>query len=422
MKLMPAANTRISMSVHGRTLRVPSGPPGWKHPWYTTPVWLPKAKKWVAVVKAGFVNGYAPVVSTTAEEIRETRAAFFATPIDANAGQAEILQAAELARGEVDTRQGDGRVDVPLYMNPPVGLNQWRKIGWDGIGRVPQFFLDRGAANAPASAAAQLQSGGTINADSLQPPKNLRLLRACDIVLRQPRPALGSDIEITPDGVVTGLSLVRQTLVVRPPPAADRLRVYAVGQYSELAQRAQRFSGDPNIRGWTGDYEESSFDEVHISTVYLLSPPNAPPGSEPDEAWRPFIKHETFWNLAWAQRPLSIPMIQDIWRPLVASIAVLGGGAGLTIVAGITASLNDATQAAANILQAQSLAGSFWTPTGGGTAGTVPVTIPDPELTGLDKAARAEAKLRKAQLERRNRRLEPAFPHEGRSFNLSLLS
>ena len=99
---------------------------------------------------------------------------------------------------------------------------------------------------------------------------------------------------------------------------------------------------------------------------------------------------------------------------------MIGGGAGIGAVNFIAASINDATQGAFNILQSQSLAGSFWTPTGGGTTSTVPVTVPPVKPT-LDKAATADAKARAAAIARRNITLDPKFPFEGQKFNRALI-
>lgn len=421
MTLRSTSSTLVSESLLGRALKPARKAAAWRHPWNTTALWLPGRKAWAAFVMAGFVNGRAPMVTTTAAELREGRGTFFGQLVDARSGAAEIEQLARLAIGGAEDSgvAGDTRIDVPLYQNPPVGLRSWRKLGWDGEGRVPQFFADRGAANPPPSAAAQLQSTGTINADSLQPPRNLRLLRACDIILHQPRTALTSTIEVTPSGAVSGTGLVNQTLGFREPSPNDRLRL-VTGTYEPLQQGRLNFSGASNVVA--SDYEEKTWDEILIATVYLLSPPNTPPGSEPDARWQPFVKHEAFWNLFWAQKQVRPAFNADIFRPLVALVGILAGGAGIGSVSWFASSINDATQGALNILQAQSLAGSFWTPTGGGTTSTVPVTTADPALTGLDKAARAELKARRAALAKRDLRLDPRFPHEGRSFNLSLLT
>jgi hypothetical protein len=311
---------------------------------------------------------------------------------------------------------------VPLYQNPPVGLNQWRALGWDGDKPAPLFFQERGVGDPPPDIATQLQSQ-RINLASTVQPKGNRLLRACDVWIQQPRTALTSSIEVTPSGFVSGTGLVNQTLGVRPPGPEERLKVLS-GTYDPLREAKLNFAQrNPNLVA--SDYEEATWDEALIATVYLLSPPGLEPGSPPDGAWQPFVQHHVFWNLSWAQRQVKPVFNVDIFRPLVALTGILAGGAGVGSVSWLASSINDATQGAFNILQAQSLAGSFWTATGGGTVGTEQVPVPKmdvPPVRTLNKAENTAAKAAKAAREKRDRRLDPAFPHRGNQFNLNLLN
>jgi hypothetical protein len=417
--IRPSLNTLLEENPLGRSVSM-SRRREWRHPWFTTPIWQPKRKTWAAFVLAGFVNGRAPMVTTTAGELREARGTFFGQLVDARSGAAEIEQLARLAiGGSEDSGLPDNtRLDVPLYQNPPVGLHAWRAIGWDGTERAPQFFLDRGVKNPPPGAASQLQSGGRIALNTVTPPKGLRLLRACDIILHQPRTALSSSISIEA-GFATGISNVRQTLDLREALDNDRLRI-VTGAYNEIAQNNLNFVAASSLLA--SDYEEKTWDEIKVSTVYLLSPPNLETGSQPDATWQPFVAHTLFWNLFWAQPNFRTVVFDDIFRSLVGTVSIIGGGAGFGAVNFIAASINDATQAAFNLLNANSMAGTFWTPTGGGTTSTVPVTIPAPAPVGINKAANLAAKARAAAAEKINRRLDPPFPYEGRKFNLSLLN
>src|SRR5262245_17326399 len=51
-------------SVLGQAISLRGGR-SWKHPWQTTPAWIPGEGKWVAGVRPGFVNGRPPIVRTT---------------------------------------------------------------------------------------------------------------------------------------------------------------------------------------------------------------------------------------------------------------------------------------------------------------------------------------------------------------------
>ncbi len=418
--MRPSTNSRLSKNALGDSLSMQGGRV-WRHPWFTVAQWMPLKKAWCAFVVAGFVNGVAPMVRTTAGDLREARGTFFGQLADARTGAAELAQLALLAVGGGDDAglADNASLDVPLYQNPPIGLHQWRNIGWDGSAAVPQFFLDRGVNKPQAAVSGNADTGLTVNTGKLDAPKGNRLLRACDIIVHQPRTALTSSITISPDGgMVTGLSAVNQTLGFRDAAANDRLKIQT-GTYSAFQQNKLNFSGATNVMA--SDYEEKNWDEVLVSTVYLLSPPDAAPESQPDATWQAFAKHNLFWNLAWAQPQVQPFFNMDIFRSITGLVSVLGGGAGVGLVNFIAASINDATQGAYNILQAQSLSGSFWTPTGGGTTSATPAAAVAAVKPGLDKAASAAAKAQAATAEKRNRTLDPAFPFEGQKFNLSLL-
>ncbi len=418
--LRASHNTRIEQNQLGSNISM-SRPRGWKHPWFTEAKWMPKKKAWAAFAVAGFVNGFAPMVRTPVGDLKEARGTFYGQLVDARTGAAEIAQLALLAISEADSSglADTDQVNVPLYQNPPIGLYEWRNIGWDGTGAVPQFFQDRGVSKPPTGVAAQLQSGGKIAADSLTPPKGNRLLRACDIILSQPRAALTSQITIQPDGLLLGTSNVTQTLGVRAALATDRLKIVS-GTFNAYQQSQLNFTSAADTLA--SDYEEKTWDEILVSTVYLLSPPNSASDAKPDATWQPFAKHSLFWNLLWSQPELTHAFVSgDTFGTITALAAHLGGGVASFAVTSIAASINDATQGAFNILQSKSLAGSFWTPTGGGTTSAYPATTAATAASGLDKAANAAARAKAAKA-KLTRSLDPAFPFEGQKFNISLLN
>ena len=419
-QLRPSHNTLIEKNALGSGISM-SRPRGWKHPWFTEAKWMPKKKAWMAFVVAGFVNGVAPMVRTTAGEFREAAGTFYGQLVDAMTGAAEIKQLAELATAarELDGLADGAVIDVPLYQNPPIGLNEWRNIGWDGSAAVPAFFQDRGVNKPKVAVTGGADTGVKINSAALTPPKGNRLLRACDIFLHQPRTALTSQITTSTTGMLTGMTNVTQTLGFREAAANDKLKIQT-GTYSAFQESQLNFTGATNAMA--SDYEEKNWDEILISTVYLLSPPDAKPGSKPDSTWQAFAKHSLFWNLLWAQPRVKPFFNTDIFRSITGFVSVLGAGSGTTAVNFIAASINDATQGAYNILASQSLAGSFWTPTGGGTTSMDPyATAFVSAAPGINKAANAAAKAQAAIRAKQNRTLDPAFPYEGQKFNLSLL-
>ena len=387
----------------------------WRHPWNALPTWNAKRKVWYAQLVAGFVNGVAPMVRTTAGDLRYARASWFGQLIDARSGAAEIDQAARLAASEFDDLPDNTRVDVPLYNNPPVVLNSWKAIGWDGGGVVPAYFRDWGVNQAPPGVQAQLEGGGQIALDSLTPPKGNRLLRSCDVFLRQPRSALTSDISI--EG-----TLVVQMLGTRAPVEGEKLRILT-GSYDEWKEEQNRAHPEADVNAIANNYEEAQADHALIATVYLLSGPDAEPGSDPDGSWEPFVKHTLFWNLHWKQPVLSTLLTNMPITAAIASVTLLGSGAASIAINAIANAIDTATNAAINLLRGTSLAGTFWTPTGGGTTSVDPFLIQEATwIRTLDKAKNTEAKARARQAQMRARRLDPPFPFEGRSFTISPFS
>jgi len=185
-----------------------SAPPPrkWRHPWWTTPAWSPEAQQWVATVEPGFVNGNAPVLRATVAEQQAagnpweinplTGKQFFSDPIFGN------------QPGAISTKT----VDLPLYLSPAIPLT-WRPIGFDGDPNagVPQYFLNLGAAKAPPQ---QDQLAALISGNeappAAPPPPNLRLLRACDLWIHQPRLGLTSTVTILGDLALGTGNVVQQ--------------------------------------------------------------------------------------------------------------------------------------------------------------------------------------------------------------------
>lgn len=394
----------------------------WEHPWQTRLHWLGDLKQWVATVRPGFVNGAAPIVRTTAKEAiaLAKNGSFYNGLITATSSAGDIARAAALAReGEQDLQDlGAGDLDIALYNNPPLKLG-FIKVGFDsggGVGTaVPSFFRDLGVQEAPKID--PLEDPFALASALFAGPKpGNRLLRRCDLVLHQPRLALTSTITLEP-GIVTGISNVTQTLSLRPPLPGDRLRVIAVPFWSV------NFAETAGINPLDNDFEEPTYDEKLISTVFLLSAPDAPVGSEPDQTWVPYVRHSLFWNLHYHPKTdLDVPQFDDVVGKLASIASFIGAGSGSIAVNFLSASINDATQAAANILNAHTMAGSWWTATGGGSTSEFP---PEPEPkgkpAGFDKAARLQAKRIAAARKLKHARLDPPFPFRALPIDFALL-
>lgn len=386
---MSANDTAPSLRA-GRQARIVRGPGGigvsmdtggaWLHPWFTRLFWAPVWKQWVAVVQPGLVNGLAPAVRTTARRMQQTPS--FRVPVEAWFGQAEILQLAELASQEEPSATPDAPIWVPIYRSPAIAL-EWRALPAEGA-PIPAYFTRRGI-------------------DGIT-----RRVVSCDLVLHQPRMALTSSVEFPVD-VVLGSSIVTQTLGVRTN-ASDHLKVYSTSDWEDPA-----IQNNPTT---SADFGELTYDELLLARAYLVSPPGAT--GLPDQNWVPFVAHECFWNLHWWQPKLDYfdPGQTGAWIP------PLAGGFGQLIINSVIASLNDATNNALNNIRAHSLAGVFWTPTGGGFDAHIPdPPASDPERYGFRKDLRLRAE-RAAAIKAGVPvdSLDPVFPYVGRPVPLSLLT
>jgi hypothetical protein len=147
---------------------------------------------------------------------------------------------------------------------------------------------------------------------------------------------------------VDGYNMI-QALNIIAPPAAQVLLVYTTSEWS---------APDPQLDIEDGIYQEPTYDEILISTLYLLSPPGTAAGSEPDATWTPYTQHNLFWNLQWAQNT----NINQVPQQEVSFVIALPSGIiAQPIVNAILANVNDALDQAEAILAAHTLAGQFWT-------------------------------------------------------------
>ena len=382
----PGAGSRVTAAPWGFNVSLDGGT--WQHPWQTQAFWYAPGKTWMAVVRPGFLNGHAPEILTTAGMMQSTPS--FLAPITAWDGAADIAQAAQLAdENNPYSKMGkDTNIWVPLYRSPFIPL------AFGGVGSkdrpVPMWFQRRGMEN--------------------------RRLYAGDIVLHQPRLALTSQLDFPVDYVL-GTSIVTQTLSERAPASNDRLKIVTTSQFDAV----QNNNYDPGTGGPVRSYEEQPWDETLISTVYLLSPPGVT--GKPDGSWSPFYKHTLFWNLNWSQPRLQPPPNLSVPGALTASFSALAGGIGQLVIGSLMGSINDMNNQAANIASANSLAGTFWTPTGGGSSATFPEGTQTPEAFGLSKSAAAQAR-RKAAIQGTalTDTLDPIFPFNALPFDLSRLN
>lgn len=381
---------QISDRLEGRAVSARAGTRKWRHPW-STAVSL-RDGQWSATVKPGYVNGRPPIYRTELSEQAEQGRDFGTNPLTGAPYFSSFVFRRE---------QGvkfSGTIDIPLYLEPAIPLRQWRAVGADGspLESVPQFFREQGVEDFGSEA------------------RGTRRLMACDLILHQPR--LGLTSTITQENPFLGASNVRQVLGFNTPRPDDRLRVYA-GRYQDPLLTDELSGFDP----LGGVYEEATWDELRISTVYLLSPLFAKPAAPPDETWQAFVGHGLFWNLGWMAAPLPrTPDLSTAVNPL-AGLGVLGRGLLAPITNVFAATANDLYQQATNQILARSQKGTWWTPTGGGFTTSlppeeiVPAGGPSKAARQADRAAVARAKAA-ATVASVQRTLDPEFPYRAIGF------
>jgi hypothetical protein len=232
--------------------------------------------------------------------------------------------------------------------------------------------------------------------------------------LHQPRLALTSQISIEP-GLAIGQTHVQQLLSVASEVPGDTLRVLA-GTYLPPEQAG--------IDPLTGDYTEPPYDELRIATVYLLSPPDAAPHSEPDGKWEAYVAHGLFWNLSYQPGIFRAPAVD----PGIGFIPPLAGGAAQIVINYLTSAISDILQDAENLVMGASLAGTWSAPTGGGHRADFPPSNPSigsesaTGTTGLDKAGQLAAQAKAKQRAQANGALDPDYPFFAMPFRPELLS
>lgn len=244
----------------------------WRHPWWTDLSWSVETEQWVARVNPGFCisgSGADPLVSVpenlASEETRERLGITDATSVPVDAYLSEL----------------------PAI---PLPSTRWRAIGTDATTvsgspaeSVPERFARRGVMG-PAVLDTTGQNGAVLRVDGLlEDRREARLLRACDLVLTHDRVRSVITPSLLPGILDVEFAQVNQ--ISRPGPWLEIQR-----QYEPVAGRA---IADVVL----GSAADTGRDEHLIATLYLLSPPGAESGSDPDSTWEPSVEYRRRWNL-----------------------------------------------------------------------------------------------------------------------------
>lgn len=281
-----------------------------RHPFNVHPLWNPVRERWEASVWAGYVNG---------EEVGA----------DLRADQAPALTIERT--GE---KRGSATVRAWLSEQPSLPLGALRALGPGGSERAPYFFRFLGVGEPSGLSLSDLERG-VIETSSSQKPT--RKLRACELVLRKGRPATRA----TWSGDGAAFELAEDS------PADAAARVDFRPAYSGIV---------PDPFGLLdGSFAQPDYDELHLATVYLLSPPHAADDALPDGAWQPYVRHRQFWNLRHAYRGFT-PQAGD---PLTFPVGIAAGVAS-GLIQSIVEEVSGRIEAARQYLNARQIEGRFW--------------------------------------------------------------
>ena len=245
--------------------------PAWRHPWRTDLIWDVEGERWTAKVWPGFC------LSGTGADPRVLVPGTLATK--------ETLERLEIEKAT------ESSVEAYLSEEPRMALPviKWRAIGTDAVvvsgsagEPVPQQFIDRGVVS-PIELDTTGENGAVIRLSGLaEDRREARLLRACDLVLTHDRVRSVITPSLAPGVLDVQFSQGKQ--ISRKGPWVE-------------AQTKFEPPGQGILDLVLGAAADSGRDELHLATLYLLSPAGAEQGSDPDETWEPSVVYHQRWNL-----------------------------------------------------------------------------------------------------------------------------
>ena len=314
---------------------------GWRHPWYPDLNWDETLKTWRVTVKPGFVNGGEIEVSMPEREVPSSTAT--RAVLDPSIRISTNL----LAR---------------LSEDPAISVRRWRSIGPDAesIGTltdpvnlsakiqfesVHPFFASLGVGAPPERTISMI---GGIKELQRHDTSEDRLLRAAEVVLRVPRPATTAQWVF---GDPASGSVAEFNVTYAGAVATDRA--------PQLSVEAE-FNPDPEpdpVERLRGNWQDSGRDELHIATLYLVSPPGADLGSAPDATWEPYYQGHVFWNVNHGHRILPV-LEQPSFRYIAPALAL---SSATMIIGSLVSPLNDLYDSALEFVRNRTLDGRFWT-------------------------------------------------------------
>jgi hypothetical protein len=305
-------------------------PQEWMHPWYTTVGYFTQESGvlkntkdeaiagFAAVVNPGFVNGIDPVCPGAQKII---------------VGEEKTSNNLLSGGDPVEIKEQPGLLDgplIPLY-------------GFVFIGKgIPAGLKDLGAEERSS------------DPNTIAPTNpDARYVATTGIYLQCARPTSKMDVSefnYPMDSIDYSVSF--------DTAALDRYGVRAT-----IGVGAPPPNLKPSIADkLTGGYQDPGLDCWMIATVYLLSPKN--PITDKDgnpvvtEAWVPYVKHHTYWNLEYRWR-LVVPQNKPLKTDM--SLLPITGRYGLAGQGMVAAGASEVNRLMAAVLNAKNTNGKFWT-------------------------------------------------------------
>lgn len=222
----------------------------------------------------------------------------------------------------------------------PIEPDRLRKIGTDAdpgsVEPVPEYFALRDVVPPP-----KLKTDGEeLEIELRGGTSKKRLLRACDLVLTQPRTAISAALDA--EG-----SIDFSFYTPDPDPF--------INLYPKWEEPIDEV---PIVQQLIGGFTDRAFEELHLATIYLLSTSGEAAGSDPDGSWTPFVAHKVFWNLGYRNNSLlSLALPDRFPRPITG----LAGGVADLLIGNITDELQRHYSLGLSLLNQSKIRGWFWT-------------------------------------------------------------